>query len=109
MKPKTNTTLRILACMAFMLVTSGAIAQRDGGIAPQAISKDVQRFAMRKMIFVPARIVTAPYQLSSKPVQLIGKRTVANTDFQKVQMTGIPSHVISKGVARMQYERTNPK
>jgi hypothetical protein len=109
MKQQLKQRIKLLASAMFVLLASAAVAQRDGGIPPQAISKEIQKFAMRKMVFVPARVVAGPYLFTSKSVQTIGRPTSETRSYSRVQMTTLPSHVISKGVARMQYERANSK
>jgi hypothetical protein len=69
------------------------------------ISKDVQRLQFRNYEFVPARISTGDLAtLSSKGVnQINAKKATQQTG--TVVTGGTPSWVISKGMARMQYER----
>lgn len=73
------------------------------------ITKDVQRIQLRNPVFVPANVTTGNTGLTvSKGVQQAQvKRSFEPTG--KVAMTGTPSWVISKGVARMQYERNNKR
>src|SRR4051812_46199918 len=93
------------------LVVAGCVAY--GQQEPQksnypywTISKDVQRYQYRNVQFQPAVINTADVAgMSSKGVSQILKKR--NTATGSVLLTGMPSHVISKGVARMQYEKTN--
>lgn len=72
-----------------------------------AISKDVQRFQFRNIEVAPLTITTgnAAWVQSKGVSQTYTKRSDATTG--KVVMTGMPSSVISKGVARMQYEKNN--
>jgi len=68
------------------------------------ISKEVQRLQFKKYVFVPARISTGDIAtLSSKGIHQINAKRTQQTG--TVTMGGTPSWVISKGVARMQYER----
>jgi hypothetical protein len=65
--------------------------------------KEVQKLQLRKSAFVPARVESGSLFHISKAVQLLN--IPATRVRPEVQMTGTPSSVISKGVARMQYER----
>ena len=85
-------------------VLSSSVAFGQARIQNPIVSKDVQRISLGKTSFVPARIVTTSYPMSSKSVQLMGRRFSEPEDV-KVQLSGMPSHVISKGVARMQYQK----
>lgn len=70
------------------------------------ISKDVQRLQFKDTEFQPALVSTGNSQwVTSKRV--IQQDARAARPSGKVAMTGTPAHVISKGVARMQYENRN--
>lgn len=71
-----------------------------------AISKDVQRLQIKDEWYKPARITTGDVTaVSSKGVNRISKK--AETRTTSVRTGGTPSWVISKGVARKQYEKNN--
>lgn len=70
-----------------------------------AISKDVQRLQIKDDWYKPAQLTTGDVAaVSSKGVHRIGK---GKTQATSVRTGGMPSWVISKGVARMQYEKNN--
>jgi hypothetical protein len=66
------------------------------------ISKDVQRMQFRDYQMEMPRITTGNVVFSSKGIHRFTTKQEASGT---VQMTGMPSYIISKGVARMQYER----
>jgi len=71
------------------------------------ISKDVQKLQFNDAEYVATPAVTGFTPLS-KGVQLFSQ-TRSEDAGNQVKMTGVPSSVISKGVARMQVERNNQK
>lgn len=96
--------MKTTLAVCFMLLTSAAIAQSERSIPANLISKGVHRLQLKESFFVPARVVTGDVLRSTKSVNYVSlwnSREVYGT----VKMTGTPSHVISKGVARMQYEK----
>jgi hypothetical protein len=102
MTNKFESMLKSVALALAVLACGSAFGQdRDQN---RALSKDVNRYSQRKTAIAPARIVTTSYPVTSKSVQLIGRR-FTQPEVVEVKMTGIPPQVISKGVARMQYER----
>lgn len=71
------------------------------------ISKDVQRMQYKDVVFVPAKITTGDLaQNVSKGVHQLSANRDTNVT-GKVAMTGYPAWTISKGVARMQFEKGN--
>ena len=69
------------------------------------ISKDVQRIQYKDVAFVPAKITTGDIAWNiSKGVQ---QRQVGQQQQPtgKVRTTGYPSWIISKGAARLNYEK----
>lgn len=95
----------ILSFLGVISFTSYGQELRKSNYPHWTISKDVHRMQYRTVQFVPATITTTnrspavtkgvtQYQASRGP-ELTGK----------VAMTGTPSWVISKGVARKQAER----
>jgi hypothetical protein len=68
------------------------------------ISKDVQRMQFRGYQLQMPVISTTNMVFSSKGIHSFSAKPQSTGT---VQMTGMPSYVISKGVARMQYERNN--
>jgi len=103
-----------LAIITFALAGLNAFAQESSNqdnVKRQTkdpywmISKDVQKLQFADAEYVD-KSVTTGYLPVSKGVQLITRRSsLENTGV--VNMSGVPSHVISKGVARMQVERNN--
>lgn len=95
----------IVTCL-FMLVALSASAQRSRSNYPHwAIGNELQRFQFRNVTFVPAVIVTNNGPQSSKGITEIQSRPAKRVQPTKVKLAGTPSWVISKGVARMQYEK----
>jgi hypothetical protein len=89
--------------------TLPALSQ-DGNVKKETypvhiISKEVQRLQFRDTEYTPAQVTTGDVAfVSSKGVnQLNAKRSVKT--YAAVKRDGMPSWVISKGVARMQYEK----
>jgi hypothetical protein len=73
----------------------------------RAISKDVQRIQIKSDWYEPASITTGDAAaVSGKGISRIHAKPSARSAAQ-VQMNGTPSWIISKGVARMQYEKNN--
>lgn len=71
-----------------------------------ALSKDVQRLQIKDEWYKPAQITTGDVAaVSSKGVHRISKKDEPRTTY--VRTGRMPSWVISKGVARMQYEKNN--
>lgn len=69
------------------------------------ITKDVQRLQFRNTEYAPATVTTGDVAfVSTKGVQQVNAKRVSRTA-AVVKRDGMPSWVISKGVARMQYER----
>ena len=72
-----------------------------------AISKEVQRLQIKDDWYKPARITTGDVAaVSSKAVHQVSTRDQSQST-TTVRTGGTPSWVISKGVARKQYEKTN--
>jgi hypothetical protein len=85
-------------------VSLTANAQRSTSNYPQwALSKEVQKQQFRNVLYRPATVTTAGAIVTSKGIaNLQANREMRSTS--KVAMNGTPSFVISKGVARKQYE-----
>ena len=81
-----------------------ANAQRSTSPYPQcALSKEVHKHQFRNVLYRPATVTTASSVITSKGIaNLQANRELRKTT--KVTMKGTPSFVISKGVARKQYE-----
>ncbi len=100
----------IIAGICFVAGFSFAATAQDGASKSERyphhiISKDVQRLQFRNAEYKPARITTGDLNaVSSKGIARVVAKSSSHT-YTNVQMKGMPSHVISKGVARMQYER----
>jgi hypothetical protein len=89
----------------FFAAATAAVAQRIESYPLHTISKDVQKIQFRDNTYEPSRIITAHLLPSSKEVTRIQKRSDQKSPVV-VAMTGMPSTVISKGVARKQFERS---
>jgi hypothetical protein len=86
-------------------VAAGAFAQETENYPYHTISKDVQKIQF-KAPYVPSVVTTGNLEAAmSKGVATVhSKRTKAPA--VTINTPGIPPQVISKGVARMQYERS---
>jgi hypothetical protein len=90
-------------CFA-MLASVATFAQDNKGgrsyVLP--ISKEIQRMQFQNAR--PAVLVAGNYVNLSKSIHQVSasRRPVGST---RIDLSGTPPHVISKGVARMQYER----
>jgi hypothetical protein len=100
---------KIIMILCCTFASAFVFAQADEGKKSNypywTISKDVQRLQFRDIEFQPINITTGTQIIPvSKGVSFMH----TNRNPQRavvVKMTGMPSSVISKGVARMQYER----
>lgn len=96
---------KILA-LTFLLAafTLTSNAQRSTSNYPTwAVSKEVQKYQFRNVLYSPATVTTAGGIVTSKGIaNLQANRELRSTN--KVAMKGTPAFVISKGVARKQYE-----
>ena len=97
---------KITILLALMIAATFTFAQAPEGNKSNypywTISKDVQRLQFRNETFQPAIIkVGNAMRLSSKGISYVamGKRQSNQT---VVKMTGTPSQVFSKGIARIQ-------
>ena len=90
--------------IAFSIVSLGAVAQSES-YPFWTISKDVQKIQFRNSLYTPAEIKTGTTLPYVKGVAVLQNREAAKSSVA-VRMDGIPSSVIQKGVARMQYERS---
>ena len=69
------------------------------------ISKDVQRLQFRNSVYEGGALIAGDGSIAvSKGVNRINAKKRSNTPIIR---SGMPSHVISKGVARWQYEKEN--
>jgi hypothetical protein len=113
-RTKDNKTMKTLV---LSMLFSAGVCFTSFGQAPQqtvsypywTISKDIQRMVFRNSVYVPARITTGDLlKVSGKGVHAISVKSDDNaTKPQPVKTNGTPSWVVSKGVARWQYERGN--
>jgi hypothetical protein len=93
----------ILSVVVLIMAATWTYAQETYPI--HTISKDVQKIQFRGKAHTPSSMVTGDLTaLSSKGVARLQPKLTSNTGVV-IKTTGIPPHVISKGVARMQYER----
>lgn len=81
-----------------------ANAQRQTSTYPSwTLSKEVQKYQFRNVLYTPATVTTAGAIVTSKGIaNLQANRTPRAT--AQVATKGIPSIAISKGVAKKQYE-----
>jgi hypothetical protein len=93
----------------FTILAFNANAQRTKGTYPYwTIGNELQKMQFRNVTFVPSVIVTHRGPLSSKGIAEFQNRPTRRIRPTKVTMNGgTPSWIISKGVARIQYEKTN--
>jgi hypothetical protein len=100
---KPGLVMFFVGCMVY--AASAQTEERKDSYPSWTISKDVQRLQFRQVAYVPATITTgSAVPVVSKGVQQISVRKAARPSV-RITTTGTPSWVISKGVARMQYER----
>jgi hypothetical protein len=100
--------LVLLVLFAFIAWSSSAqdTVSRETTFPVWTISKPVQQLQFKNTLFTPARVYTGNAWIMAKDVhqlQLVKQRKT----FYKVKHGNLPSTSISKGVARMQYERLN--
>ena len=101
-KMKKKMTLSMLMLFGLALA---AYAQRVEKYPVWTNSKDVQKIQFKNSQYTPAAVSTTDLvSLSSKGISRVGYKS-SPTSSSQVQMTGMPSSVISKGIARMNYER----
>ena len=94
---------RVLILPLLALCSLTAFAQSEN-TNPAWISKDVQKIQYRNSPIASSVVTTAARPLVSKGVAVIANRqTSAATS--RVAMTGTPASVISKPVAKQQYEK----
>lgn len=93
----------------FTIIAFAANAQRSTSSYPHwTIGNELQKMQFRNVTFVPSVIVTNRGPLAAKGIAEFQSRPTKRIKPTKVTMNGgTPSWVISKGVARMQYEKTN--
>jgi hypothetical protein len=93
----------------FTVIAFAANAQRTTSSYPHwTIGNEIQKMQFRNVTFVPSVVVTQRGPLSSKGIAEFHSRPTKRIKPTKVTMSGgTPSWIISKGVARMQYEKTN--
>lgn len=90
------------------LVTAAAFGQKTERYPIHVITKGVQQIQFRNSVYRPALMVTGDLNgVASKGVTRV-QAPDKREPVRVIRKTGTPSHVISKGVARRQYERSNP-
>jgi hypothetical protein len=95
----------IFTVAVLTLLGTGLYAQETFPI--HTISKDVQKIQFRGAAYKPSTMTTGNLEnVASKGVAKIQRRQQPENPVIIIK-GGTPSHVISKGVARMQYEREN--
>jgi hypothetical protein len=98
---------KVMIMVLFAFGVTGAIAQTTPSQNPDwTISKGVQRMQYKDVKYIPVRIEAGDVALvSSKGIhQQVAQQNVKRG---RVGMTGYPSWTISKGAARMRYEKEN--
>ena len=101
---------KMLFVIGFVAATSLAASAQQS--TPESfpfhtISKPVQKIAYKNAEYVPAKITTgSPSPVISKGVHYATLRRPSKKA-AVLKTNGTPAWVISKGVARMQYERKN--
>jgi hypothetical protein len=96
----------IITCLLMLAVVS-ASAQRTRSNYPHwAIGNELQKFQFRNVGFVPATIITHTGPRSSKGIAELQNTPTRRKRPARVTLSGTPSWVISKGVARVQYEKS---
>ncbi|MBT1703601.1 hypothetical protein [Chryseosolibacter indicus] len=104
---------KVVLVLSFVLVTVlvyGQESEAGKSTYPYwTISKDIQKFQLKDYQFTPATVQTGSLVwVQSKPVASTYQQD-KDVKPAKVVMTGTPASVISKDVARMQYERNKRK
>lgn len=103
---------KIIALLSLSFITAVAFGQENKETKTSypywTISKDIHRMQYKNAEFVPSTIVSGNSTVHiSKGIHLA--RAKQSQPAVAVKMTGMPSSVISKGVARMQHERNKAK
>lgn len=91
--------------LAFSVISAAALAQQAESYPTWTISKDVQKIQFRNALYTPAAVKTATTLPYAKGIVIQNNRQTDKKSVD-VRMDGMPSSVIQKGVARMQYERS---
>jgi hypothetical protein len=94
--------LSVLICFN-LFIAAGALAQKTASYPLHVISKDIQRMQFKNVAYKPSIILTGNAITTSKGIHRINANA-NNTPTGYVVMTGRPSFVVSKGVARWQDE-----
>lgn len=89
----------LLLCAGGSLAQSGELVNT---VPVWTISKQVQHLQFRDYTYKSSRVFTGGYVMPSKD---IAAHHNALTPIKRVRTTGTPPHVVSKGVARLQYKR----
>jgi hypothetical protein len=92
--------------IAFSLLSMAVFAQVSESYPYWTISKDVQKMQFKNKVHTPSAVTTSTKVLSSKGIVILQQRRETSRP-TVIRMEGMPSSVISKGVARMQYENSN--
>jgi len=96
---------KIALTVALAVLGIVAVQAQDGkkdNYPVWSISKGVQQLQFKNVTFLPAKVTTTNHILGvSKGAQSINQQEEVKG---KVDMTGTPAWIISKGVARFQYE-----
>jgi hypothetical protein len=110
-KKSIDMKLFLLASLLSLCVT-GVFAQDSISVATTTypiwtVSKPVQALQFRNSVFRNARIYTGNAWTLTKGIHQSQLMRSERLTTHKVKFGNVPSAVISKGVARMQYERNN--
>jgi hypothetical protein len=96
---------KYVALFSLLLTSIAAQTQSTAIYSDPSLAKEVHKINFRNQKHVPARVITALFVPQSKEVSYIHSDKLT-TPKGSIQMKGIPASIISKGVARMQYERS---
>jgi hypothetical protein len=93
--------LLLFACF----ISVASMAQQAESYPIWTISKDVQKIQFRNSQYTPSEVKTATQVPYAKGIAVLQNRQTSKIS-RSIRMDGMPSNVIQKGVARMQFERS---
>ena len=105
--------MRPFITFALVFFATAVLAQEDevkySTYPLWTVSKDVQLIQYRNTIFKPARIYTGNAYTISKDVNWHQTMRRTPQPVQRVSANGMPASVVSKGLARHQYQKSLKK